>query len=82
VSKTKSSGVVAWATNLPASGRVYYGQNTTALTQSVAVASSSVSHQATITGLDARKRYYYQVEAVDTSGTNVKSPVTEFRTRR
>ncbi len=82
ISKTKNSGVVAWATNLPATGRVRYGTSNTALNQVVDVPVVTVSQQATITGLDPRKKYYYQVEALDAAGTLVKSPVTEFRTTR
>jgi subtilisin family serine protease len=82
VSKTKDMGVVEWATNMPATGRVRYGQNTGALNATVEVATSSQNQRATITGLEPRKKYYYQVEAVDQSGALVKSPVTEFRTRR
>jgi hypothetical protein len=82
VSKTKDSGVVEWSTNVPATGRVKYGLGSSALSSTVEVATSSALQRATITGLEPRKRYFYQVEAIDATGGVVKSPVTEFRTRR
>jgi subtilisin family serine protease len=82
VSKTRDSGSIAWATNLPATGRVRYGIGTNALSLSSGIASSSVTQQITVSGLDPRKKYYYQIEATDASGAIAKSPVTEFRTRR
>ena len=82
VSKTKDTGVVAWVTNMPATGRVRYGTTAAALSQLVTATTTSVSQQATITGLDARKKYFYQIEATTASGTIVKSPVAEFSTKR
>ncbi len=83
VSKTKEVGVVAWTTNLPATGRVRFGTSATALSRAVEVTAQNTSQQATITGLDPRKRYYYQIEAVDpVTGAIVKSPVSDFRTAR
>jgi subtilisin family serine protease len=83
VSKTKETGVVAWATNLPATGRVRYGTSPSALAKVVEVTTPNMTQQASVTGLDPRKKYYYQVEAVDVAtGATVKSPVSEFRTRR
>ena len=82
LSKTKNEGVVAWETNLPATGRVRYGTSVTTLGQSVEVMTANVSQQTNISGLEARKKYYYQIEATDAAGNVIKSPVTEFRTRR
>ena len=79
---TKDTGVVGWVTNIPATGRMYYGTSATALSKTVEVTVLNTNQQVSVTGLEPRKKYYYQIEAVDVDGKTVKSPVSEFRTRK
>jgi chitodextrinase len=81
LSKTKTSGTIAWTTNMPALGVVHYGTSPTSLTLLASSGTTTTSGQVTISNLQPRVKYYYQIEVVASDGTKALSSVAEFRTR-
>ena len=79
-SKTATTAVITWTTNIPSTGTVSYGLKN-AMTLSATDSTSGTSHTVTVTGLRSGTAYYYKITALG-STTSIVSPIYNFRTNR
>ena len=73
--------IINWTTNIPASGVVYYGTNSSNLTSKVTVNSQFTSSSTPIMGLTKLTKYYYKITANSGTSTAVTS-VSSFTTTK
>ncbi|SOD92723.1 metallophosphoesterase [Spirosoma fluviale] len=67
---TPTSVIVRWRTDLPTTGRVWFGKSAESLTETVRETQPVLDHSLTITGLQPVTRYAYAVGFDDTQLTN------------
>ena len=79
--KAIGEATIAVTTSHPASVSVKYGTSASALTSSAESVALATSHSLTVTGLERRTKYFYQVVATNESGATALSAVFNFRTR-
>jgi kumamolisin len=78
-SASKNAAVIQWTTNLPSSTVVKYGTNQSNLNSKVSNNNPVTSHSVTLSGLNRRTTYYYQVSS--TNSSTVTSLVQSFTTQ-
>jgi hypothetical protein len=75
-----TSIVVAWTTNESANSAVEYGTTSSLGLAKNDLDNYTISHQLTLTGLEASTTYYFLVRSIDSSGNAVTSSQAAFRT--
>lgn len=81
--KTPTTATISWTTNIPSTGSISYGLNSTNLNLSATDGVLISTHSLTLTGLTPSKRYYYKIVATNSDGSSTtNSPVSSFRTPR
>ena len=71
-----TTAAINWNTNEPATSVVQYGTSAASLNQSVTIATLTVPHSVTLTGLNPGTIYYYRVVSADASGNSSTSPTS------
>ena len=64
---TSSSATISWTTDEPATSRVDYGTNPTALTSTASVSVLTTAHAVQLSGLNSGTAYYYRVTSAISS---------------
>jgi hypothetical protein len=76
----KWTAKVNWTTNVPSTGIVYYGTNSTNLNLSVSFNSLNTVHALTLNLLNRNTSYSYKIVAKDSGGVSTTSAVAKFTT--
>ncbi|MBF0409691.1 MAG: carboxypeptidase regulatory-like domain-containing protein [Candidatus Riflebacteria bacterium] len=76
-----SSVSIAWKTNEPTMGRVKYGQSSNMELFSTYSDNYSSNAQASLSGLESGKNYFYKIVAKDSSGNEAESAIGTFSTQ-
>lgn len=71
-----SSAVISWNTNEPADSLIEYGTAPNALVSRASSTSLVVSHEITLTGLNAETTYYYKVTSKDLANNSTTFPAS------
>lgn len=79
--KTATDATLAVALSAAGTVTVRYGNSADSLTQTVSSAADAVEHTLTLSNLQAKSTYYYQVIATS-NGTTITSSISSFRTSR
>lgn len=80
--KTSTSATIATTLTRPGTVRIQYGVGSNNLTMMAEGTVAASTHEVSLTNLTAATTYYYQITAVDASGTTVTSPVSSFKTSK
>jgi chitodextrinase len=75
------SRTITWTTNEPADSLLRWGTSASSLTQSTSDSTLVFSHTLTMSGLNRRTKYYFQVVSKDAAGNSASSPVMTFDTK-
>lgn len=83
---TNAGATITWTASSPSVGRVFFDQNKNKMTRAlqatrrtIATSADGVNYTAVITGLQANKRYFFQVTAT-ADQASVPTAIAEFRT--
>lgn len=78
-SKTANSATISWTTNVPSSGTVSYGTNSSRLSNAATTADTGTTHTAVLNNLAKGTKYFYKINAVS-GDVQVSSSVSSFKT--
>jgi len=80
---TTTSATITWTTNVPSTSKVEYGTSRRNINLSTPENTNLVtSHSMTLTNLKKNANYYFRVVSKNSVGSEAKSPVNTFKTKR